>query len=911
MSPIVAVSSLAGAPGMPTASATFTAADCVLAQYPLPGHGQSTAPTAMFVAATTAGNLLVATLVTAGSVTAAPSGWTLLSTRPTDGVLVIRMYYYQNAPSTSTVSFTLSAAYRWNLHLVEISGAATSGAYIHAYGTSGTSGATGAGPLTAAATHECLVGVIADQIDAVFNVPTNSFSLLSGTDNGANTASALVARTATTGGTAYSTAISGMGSVSLLAGFAAYGTVGTITTSPGSLAGSATLRPATATGGLTKTVTALAGAATLRPAAATVSIAKPVTALAGSSTLRPATATGTALKAPTAIAGAATLPAVSLSTAAVKPVTSLAGAATLSSATPSTVIAIINTPWDSVPTGSVTYPGWTLGSGLSIESSHYNTPPNGIGVPANQAGFRFATYGLQDGNAGTVTVSALFYLDNTQRDNAFGLAIRASASVITPAANFYAAEVQNNDWSSGQGDWRVTLYKQSFGSPVTIGSLLLSGLGSAGHIYGNWYLLELIAQGNNLGVRLQRLSDNRFLLPPGGWSIGTVTSNPFQNAVLTARDTYLIGSGYFGLYTWGSPGPKGSAVYSDNFRSNISLPPTSAAVVGPLATTGTLGTSRAVQTSLANTTALHGAATLATAAATGGLTKAVTALAGAATLRPATGHGNATIAVSSLVDTWIRGRDTFTAAAGTDLRLHTADLGGSWSRHPAYPGGAAVITPAARVRPSLSTPAVWLSATTFPYADYDVSADFTAVTMPAGVTLSAGIVSRSLTTDNYYVLWLNWLGGTATWQLCRIAAGMQVTLASSYVVTGITPGYTATATLRVAGNQISGLLNGVTRFGPVTDTNLTAAGAAGIRFTGLAAYDPVSGDNGGIHLDNWTVVGHGGVLSGATTSVYNPNGLVTATALHGSATIVRPGFEGAGEPYPSGYYHIQTSPICM
>lgn len=74
--------------------------------------------------------------------------------------------------------------------------------------------------------------------------------------------------------------------------------------------------------------------------------------------------------------------------------------------------------------------------------------------------------------------------------------------------------------------------------------------------------------------------------------------------------------------------------------------------------------------------------------------------------------------------------------------------------------------------------------------------------------------------------------------LSVIVAGTVTTLASAFMLA------TSSLTLRMVGDQISGLVDGVLVFGPVTNSTITTVGRAGFRHGGF------NNTGAGIHVDN-------------------------------------------------------------
>ena len=183
--------------------------------------------------------------------------------------------------------------------------------------------------------------------------------------------------------------------------------------------------------------------------------------------------------------------------------------------------------------------------------------------------------------------------------------------------------------------------------------------------------------------------------------------------------------------------------------------------------------------------------------------------------------------------------DTFTEASDLTLASHTPEVGGTIVSHPdaSYTSTATIDAATDRIFPN-GTAAYYYSASP-PSADYYVQADFFAAAI---TSVNAAICGRMDTTANtMYIIRLN--NGTS-WELRKIVAGTATTIGSS---TNQLPtnGTSKTVKLIMSGTSISVLVNGVTEIS-VTDSAISAAGKAGVRFAGAAS------STTGFHLDNFS-----------------------------------------------------------
>lgn len=168
------------------------------------------------------------------------------------------------------------------------------------------------------------------------------------------------------------------------------------------------------------------------------------------------------------------------------------------------------------------------------------------------------------------------------------------------------------------------------------------------------------------------------------------------------------------------------------------------------------------------------------------------------------------------------------AVSDTTLASHTGSVGATWTPH----GDTATYTSTATVNATidrlygLGTAAYYASGNP-PSADYYVQADFFLVDT-ASVN-SAICLRMNISTNTMYLLRLN---NGATWELRKIVNGTATTLASS---TSNIPSVGGFRTIRlvVSGSNLTVFNNGVQDTGlNATDSSITAAGRAGVRFAG-------------------------------------------------------------------------------
>lgn len=186
--------------------------------------------------------------------------------------------------------------------------------------------------------------------------------------------------------------------------------------------------------------------------------------------------------------------------------------------------------------------------------------------------------------------------------------------------------------------------------------------------------------------------------------------------------------------------------------------------------------------------------------------------------------------------------DTFTQAGTgeTDLNsTHTGELGATWTDHPHanYPGPILINADLDRIY-GTGTSLSYASAIP-PSADYYVAADFF---LASALAVNIAVCGRVDTTDD--TLYRARLNGTTAWELHRLSSATSLLLGTS---TNQIPsvGTAKRGKLVMEGNQISFYVEGVLEIGPVTNSDITAAGRAAARTAGA------SSSSTGLHFDNF------------------------------------------------------------
>ena len=175
---------------------------------------------------------------------------------------------------------------------------------------------------------------------------------------------------------------------------------------------------------------------------------------------------------------------------------------------------------------------------------------------------------------------------------------------------------------------------------------------------------------------------------------------------------------------------------------------------------------------------------------------------------------------------------SFPGSAGAELSASDA----SWSKQSGFTATAGVGGDGNwLISTSNTTYAIYQHSGSPASADYDVSADITAI--GGSLAWEVGVCARmQAAASTFYMLWHH--RSSNQWRLSKCVAGAFTTLGSAYSQT-LTTGVAYRALLRVVGSSISGYVDGALVIGPVTDTAIATAGKAGVlsfnsRETGVA-----------------------------------------------------------------------------
>lgn len=192
--------------------------------------------------------------------------------------------------------------------------------------------------------------------------------------------------------------------------------------------------------------------------------------------------------------------------------------------------------------------------------------------------------------------------------------------------------------------------------------------------------------------------------------------------------------------------------------------------------------------------------------------------------------------------------DTFTEASDTTLASHTGETGATWTLHPSYSGADLVNASLDRIYLNTAAAAAYYASGVPPGADYYVQVDFYRLTQ-IGTNVSL-ILGMDTTADTGLMLRLNDTGAAVEWEVIDRVAGSNTILNGGLAVSSATiptlGGAPVTAKMIRTGTSVTVFLNGSQDANLNCITSLTAAGKAGVRFSGQAT------STTGIHVDNFS-----------------------------------------------------------
>lgn len=169
--------------------------------------------------------------------------------------------------------------------------------------------------------------------------------------------------------------------------------------------------------------------------------------------------------------------------------------------------------------------------------------------------------------------------------------------------------------------------------------------------------------------------------------------------------------------------------------------------------------------------------------------------------------------------------DTFTDTDGTLLSAHTGELGATWTIHPTQTTTIQVVSNRVRSSSTSATVAWYYASGTPATADYDVEVVVYVASSTAEFSLGGRLDTVAGTQYEMQAQ-----GTSSVYRLRRVINGTSTTIGSA--ANTFVPGTSVTMKLEMRGDQISAYADGVRIIGPITDTNITAVGKAGLRFYG-------------------------------------------------------------------------------
>ena len=208
--------------------------------------------------------------------------------------------------------------------------------------------------------------------------------------------------------------------------------------------------------------------------------------------------------------------------------------------------------------------------------------------------------------------------------------------------------------------------------------------------------------------------------------------------------------------------------------------------------------------------------------------------------------------------------DTFTGTSGTELHAYDAN----WTEHTSYSSGNLILSDANAVRRDTTNTSLYYHSATPPSADYSVSADLFAKGAN-GDDSNTGVCGRVSTSANtFYMARFAFISaGTWGWQLYKFVGGTPTQLGSSSTDT-LADESTTNIKLEMNGTAIKLYKAGSgTATISATDSAITAAGKAGIRFAGVTAETNTTG----MHITSWTAD-----TLGVTYTLYSPTMVYSA-----------------------------------
>lgn len=174
------------------------------------------------LSATVSANLLIAVVITQGGTASAPSGFSTAISNSNVNHIPIYLFYRANAPSSTTISSTVSGP-RWIMFLAEYSGISTTSPLDQTGSASTNTSPASSGSVTTTSASELIVVGMSNNFADTYSSPTNSFNLLDQRTVGVNTGGAYLDRIVSVASTYNTDATCSNGSNGVIASFKAPG----------------------------------------------------------------------------------------------------------------------------------------------------------------------------------------------------------------------------------------------------------------------------------------------------------------------------------------------------------------------------------------------------------------------------------------------------------------------------------------------------------------------------------------------------------------------------------------------------------------------------------------------------------------------------------------------------------------
>jgi hypothetical protein len=186
------------------------------------GQGNTSTATASFGSASTPGSLLIAVVIAvSGTTVTTPTSFSSAVTSTTVGQPAVYFFYEPNAPSTTTITTSLSGSTRWVMFVAEYSGVVASTPLDQTGSANASTGNASTGNVNIGLAGEIIVGVIGTTGQNTYSSPTNGFNLVDQDQSGMLVSAAYLDLITTSLGTYGSTVTNTSGGNGAIASFPA------------------------------------------------------------------------------------------------------------------------------------------------------------------------------------------------------------------------------------------------------------------------------------------------------------------------------------------------------------------------------------------------------------------------------------------------------------------------------------------------------------------------------------------------------------------------------------------------------------------------------------------------------------------------------------------------------------------